>query len=204
MATQPFDPILRNARKPGSLADLEALPASMKGEIIDGVLYAAPRPRGTHAMFIGGLESELWGPFVRGLGAAGRWLIAPEPGIEVPGSPEFSPDLAGWKTERLPRMPADEPIRVVPDWVCEILSPSNRRFDLLIKRPFYARLGVRWCWTVDLDSQTITASRNESGRWLELQILGREAPRVKLEPFESSELDLSGIWDTVFPLDAPK
>jgi len=36
-------------------------------------------------------------------------------------------------------MPLDEPIRVVPDWVCEILSPTTRRHDLLIKLPYYAK-----------------------------------------------------------------
>jgi hypothetical protein len=34
-----------------------------------------------------------------------------------------------------PKMPLDEPIRVVPDWVCEILSPTTRRHDLLIELP---------------------------------------------------------------------
>jgi hypothetical protein len=35
--------------------------------------------------------------------------------------------VAGWRRERMPEMPDDEPIRVVPDWVCEILSKTTRQ-----------------------------------------------------------------------------
>jgi hypothetical protein len=41
--------------QPATMADLEALPEGVKGEIIDGVLYASPRPRAPHA----DLEIEL-------------------------------------------------------------------------------------------------------------------------------------------------
>jgi len=41
-------------------------------------------------------------------------------------------------------MPLDEPIRVVPDWVCEILSPTRWGYDLLIKLPYYAKVGVAY------------------------------------------------------------
>ena len=35
------------------------------------------------------------------------------------------PDLAGFRRERLPRPGNIRPIEVVPDWVCEVLSPSS-------------------------------------------------------------------------------
>jgi Uma2 family endonuclease len=42
----------------------------------------------------------------------------------------------------MPELPGDEPIRVAPDWVCEILSPTTRRHDMLRKQPYYANVGV--------------------------------------------------------------
>jgi Uma2 family endonuclease len=80
-----------------------------------------------------------------------------------------------------PELPADAPIRVVPDWVCEILSPTTRRHNLLTKKPYYARIGVPHHWIVDIEAKTITAYRLEGGRWLELGVWGDERD-ARIEP----------------------
>src|SRR5690606_15372551 len=98
------------------------------------------------------------------------WWILAEPGIEVERSPEFSPDVAGWRRERMPTLPANDAIRVVPDWACEILSPRARSYDLLVKRPFYADIGIGHLWYVDPDARTLTVSRLLDGRWLEIGV----------------------------------
>jgi Uma2 family endonuclease len=172
---------------------LDALPATIKGEIIEGVLYTMTRPRGAHqrtALLVGG---NLSGPFDIGRDGPGGWWILPEPGIELPNTPEIAPDVAGWKRERMPVVPADSPITIAPDWVCEILSPSTRRHDLLVKKPYYARVGVKHHWLIDLDARTLTASRLESGRWLELGIYGDER-EANIEPFDAIALDVASFW----------
>ena len=71
------------ASKAPTLADLEALPPNVKGEIIEGVLYTMTRPRGPHqrtALAVGG---DLRGPFDTGKGGPGGWWILPEPGNRV-------------------------------------------------------------------------------------------------------------------------
>jgi len=62
-------------------------------------------------------------------------------------------------------LPGDEPIRVVPDWVCESLSKNRWRHDLLVKLPYYAMIGVAYAWLVDLEVRVLTAHRLESGAW---------------------------------------
>lgn len=183
-------------KSPATSADLEALPEGVKGEIIDGVLYTQPRPRFAHQAALGALLGELHGPFQRGRSGPGGWWILPEPGITAEGSPEFSPDLAGWRRERLPEPPSGR-IDVVPDWLCEILSPSTRRYDLGVKRRFYARIGVRYLWYVDLEARTITVSRlSDDGHWLELDVL-TEGSAVHAEPFGALALDLSAFWEAL-------
>jgi len=183
------------ARKLPTIADLEALPAGVKGEIIEGVLYTMTRPRGAHQKVNLRIGSDLDGPFDRGRGGPGGWWILPEPGIELPNTPEISPDLAGWKRERLPALPTDRSIAVVPDWVCEILSPTTRRHDLLIKKPYYARVGVSHHWVVDLEARTITSFRRdpERGLWLELGIHGDDRA-ARIEPFTDIPLDVASWW----------
>jgi Uma2 family endonuclease len=181
------------AHKAPTLADLDALPPHIKGEIIEGVLYTMTRPRGAHQNTTLAVGSALRGPFGLGLGGPGGWWILPEPGIELPNTPEISPDVAGWRRERLPALPDDAPIRVVPDWVCEILSPSTRRHDLLIKKPYYAKIGVPHHWLIDLPARTLTVYRLESGRWVEIGVYGDER-EARIEPFAEVVLDVASWW----------
>jgi len=175
-------------------AQLEALPRSVKGEILDGQLYVHPRPLPRHSRAIGYLGRHLGGAFDYDDDGPGGWWILPEPGIRLPNSPEVSPDLAGWRRTMLPVLPpAGEPLRVVPDWVCEVLSPSNARYDRAVKQPFYARMGVGWLWLVDSREETIQVSELVGGSWLIRQVCSDEEA-VRLPPFESIELPLRGLW----------
>src|SRR5262245_2697217 len=144
--------------RPATKADLDALPENVKGEIIDGELYVQPRPRAVHSRIETAIGHGVWGPYDGGGGGPGGWWILVEPGIELPDAPEVCPDLAGWRRERLVKLPSDAPIRVAPDWVCEILSPSTRGYDQLVKRSFYARVGVQHLWYVDVEAHTVTVS----------------------------------------------
>jgi len=185
--------VIDPAHKPATLADLDALPPDIKGEIIEGVLYTMTRPRGVHQNTTLAVGSDLRGPFGLGRGGPGGWWILPEPGIELPNTPEISPDVAGWRRERLPTLPDDAPIGVVPDWVCEILSPSTRRHDLLVKKPYYAKVGVAHHWLIDLPARALTAYRLESGRWVELGVYGDER-EARVEPFADVALDVASWW----------
>jgi Uma2 family endonuclease len=189
------EPMAEPAVRRATWADLEALPANVTGELIRGVLYAMPRPRSWHQNAGSVLGAELNGPFQRGRGGPGGWWILDEPGIALPefDVEEISPDVAGWKRERLPHPPRDGSITIAPDWVCEILSPTTRRHDLTVKRPLYAEAGIRWMWLVDVDARTVTASRNENRRWVELGVWGDD-DAMRAEPFEAHEIPLADLW----------
>jgi Uma2 family endonuclease len=182
------------ARTRATRADLEALPENVVGELIRGVLYAMPRPRPRHQRAAGRLFSDLEGPFDRGRGDQGGWIILVEPGVALPSVDveELCPDIAGWRRERLPELP-DGLIDVVPDWVCEVLSPSTRGHDQRIKRPLYAQAGVEWMWVVDVDARTVVVSKNEGGRWLEIGVFGDDES-MAAPPFEAHTIALRDLW----------
>ena len=177
-------------------ADLEALPSTWRAEIIDGTSYAFPRPRAPHAHVKGGVQTDIADPFDRGRGGPGGWKVLPEPGIELPRAKEFSPDVAGWRRERLPGLPAKGAITVVPDWICEVLSKSTRSYDLVTKRNFYAQIGVRHLWYIEPVARTLTVSRLEGGRWLEIGTYG-EHTKVSAEPFEAVEIDIDSWFEGI-------
>ncbi|WP_338034297.1 Uma2 family endonuclease [Hyalangium minutum] len=197
LQTYPMGYGARQLKGPPTLADLEALPENLVGEIIEGTLYTHARPRAGHGIVEGRLFGGLDGPFQVGRGGPGGWWIETEPGIQLEGSPEFIPDLAGWRRERVPEWP--ERWTVAPDWACEILSPTTRAYDQRIKRPFYARIDVGHLWFIDIEARTLSVSKLSSGRWLELGVYG-EDDVIRAEPFDAIELKLGDLWP---PLRSP-
>lgn len=180
-----------------TMADLEALPANIKGEIIDGVLYTQHRPSARHQDVLLTVGQEIYDPYQRGREGPGGWWILPEPGIELPDAPEVSPDLVGWRRKRMPELPSDDdPLRVVPDWICEIFTKRTRAYALHTKKPFYARIGVEWLWYVDMEAETLTVQRLHQGKWLELGVYAGDLC-VRAEPFDVVELNLGCWWSRV-------
>lgn len=182
------------AKKPATYADLEALTPNLTGQIVDGELYAMPRPAWGHARAASTLGMDLGGAFQRGRGGPGGWWIVDEPELHL-GPDVLVPDLAGWRVERMPRAPsAGTPwVTLAPDWVCEVLSPSTASLDRVRKKRVYAREEVSWCWLIDPLGHTLEAYRLESGLWLELgSWSGDDVARIA--PFEAIELQLSALW----------
>lgn len=174
-------------------AQLCELPEHLKGEIIDGELYVQPRPRPRHSRAISFFDQRIGSPFDHDANGPGGWWILVEPGIELPNSREVAPDLAGWRRTSMPELDLDEPIRTVPDWVCEIISPSNARHDIAVKQPFYARIGVSWLWLVDTRQETLQVNQLVENKWVIQAVCSREAT-VRLPPFQAIELPLESLW----------
>lgn len=169
---------------------LEALPEGVTGEIMNGQLYTHPRPSGSHINTGSAIGYELFGPFQRGKGGPGGWWIQDEPEVHFVRNVEVVvPDLAGWRYERMPYLPKDQRYEVVPDWVCEILSPSTAKDDRETKMPLYARYSVQYVWLIDPIKQTLEAYQLNAGVWLEIGRFG-STDRVSVPPFEAVTLDL--------------
>src|SRR6185369_17877981 len=110
----------------------------MVAEIVDGELFASPRPRPRHAVAASVLGSDLNIPFQQGRGGPGGWWILFEPELHF-GEDVLVPDIAGWRHERMRTIPDAAFITLAPDWVCEVVSPSTGRLDRSRKMGVYAR-----------------------------------------------------------------
>lgn len=150
------------AAQPATYSDLEALPETVVGELIAGDLYVSPRPAARHVLVSSALGIEL-GPFQRGRGGPGGWWILDEPELHL-RSDVLVPDLAGWRRERMPELPDGVAFNVVPDWVCEVLSPSTAKIDLEIKLPLYAAAGVEFAWLIEPVNRTLQVFRRFDAR----------------------------------------
>jgi Uma2 family endonuclease len=185
----------RRQPRPTLYEQLEALPEGLTGEILNGQLYTQPRPSLEHGYTETSLAGELVNPFQRGRGGPGGWLIVMEPELHFIRDTEVDvPDLAGWRRECLPTLPiAQHRALVVPDWVCEILSPSTESKDREMKMPIYARFGVAYAWVLDPRAHTLEAYALEGDAWREIGWFAGGA-RVWVAPFEAVTISLDDLW----------
>lgn len=182
----------RVIKKPSVYEQFAAVPEYMVAEIVRGKLVTHPRPAAPHAMAASALGAELFGPFRRGHGGPGGWVILDEPELHLRGD-YLVPDIAGWRRERMPEVPQVAAFDLAPDWVCEVLSPSTEAMDRADKLPIYAEHGVRHAWLVDPLTKTLEVFRLESGRWMLLATF-RDDALVRAEPFDVIELELAALW----------
>jgi len=181
----PFD-------RPATYDDLVALPDNMVAEILDGELHASPRPADPHTKVGSGLGMLIGTPFHMGRGGPGGWWILDEPELHF-AADVLVPDLAGWRRERMPGPPETAYYTIVPDWICEILSPSTSKIDRTKKLAIYAREGVRHAWLIDPLAGMLEVLRLEHGRWA-IVATHTDAEVVRAEPFADIDLELQALW----------
>jgi Uma2 family endonuclease len=180
------------AKRRATYEDLRAVAKNLVAEIIDGELVTQPRPASLHARASSRLGMELGGPFDRGKGGPGGWILLDQPELHLHGD-VLVPELAGWRRERMPELPDAAAFELAPDWVCEVLSPATAATDRAGKMPIYARERVGHVWLVDPIARTLEAYRLAGDHWT-LVGTWREDAKVYVEPFEVLELELAGLW----------
>jgi Uma2 family endonuclease len=168
---------------------------SAREEFINGILYASPRPAGPHLVAASMLGAYLMPPLVLGSGGPGGWWILDEPEVLFYRN-RFIPDLVGWRRERLPKIPTEAIIDVVPDWVCEVVSESSRKTDRKLKPPIYLKSGVKHMWIVEPAARTVEIYRATDQGWLLLETFSDD-DQMKAEPFESFVIPLAHVWGEV-------
>jgi Uma2 family endonuclease len=146
--------------RPLTIEDLAEFPEdNIRREIITGELYVSPSPTFAHQMVVGRLDRLI-----------GNWVDYHQLGITVPSPMDVrlfpndivQPDLvfvaAGRSNIRLGNF-----VDGSPNVLVEILSPSTRRVDLILKRVIYQQAGIREYWVVDLTEPSIAVLQLRDG-----------------------------------------
>jgi Uma2 family endonuclease len=182
--------VVTGADGPATEADLLALPGEGRGhELIDGVIVEK-QSGFRHGRAHLRLRDPL-APYDRRAGGGDRpggWWFLAEQLVRFGAGQTLRPDVAGWLRERLPEPPEDEDtvIQVRPDWIAEIISPSNAGNDLIKKRRIYHQHGVPHSWIIDPRDQSLTVLRWTADGYLEVLVAER-SERVRAEPFPAME-----------------
>jgi Uma2 family endonuclease len=136
--------------------DLQYFPDDgRRREIIDGELYVTPSPSMKHQMVSMNLSRILSNYLTQH--RAGLIFAAPLDTV-LSDFDVVEPDLLYVSRERLELL-TEKNVKGAPDLVIEILSPSTRRTDEMIKRRLYERFRVHEYWVVDPELDAIKIYR---------------------------------------------
>ncbi len=186
---------MSQSRRRATYDDLLQVPDWKVAEIIDGELIVGPRPATPQAHVASGVGVDLGSAFhgpPGGPASPGGWWILFEPELHF-ADDVLVPDLAGWRRDRLPVMPAAAFMTQAPDWACEVISPSTGAVDRSRKMRIYARASVGHLWLIDPTPRTLEVYRLEGDRWVVAANDGGDEV-VRAEPFEAIEIALARWW----------
>ncbi|MFZ6182250.1 Uma2 family endonuclease [Nannocystis pusilla] len=190
---------MSTARKLATYDDLLAYPSEVKAEIFAGEIHVQPSALPGHSRAQRSLSHFIGGPFDDDTQGPQGWWILIEIDVRFGAHDVVRPDLVGWRRTRLPDLPHIRPIDVVPDWICEVLSPSTERVDRVRKQQLYARHGVPHYWLVDPIERVLEAYVLDGAQW---RIAGTydDTALARIPPFEAVELPVGRLFP---PLPAP-
>ena len=175
-------------------ADLQRLPEHLNVEIVHGEIVEKALPTMEHGTTQQSLGAFLTRYFVRKSGGRwpGGWWMGSEVDVEYAAHEIFRHDLVGWRRDRTPTCPTGRPIRIRPDWVCEILS-TNRKRDLVDKLRVLQAAGVPHDWVLDPEEKTLSVYRHEPQGYL-VALAAASGEVVRAEPFDAVELRVATLF----------
>lgn len=183
------------AKSRGAIRDFLAIPEDERfHELIEGVIVEKAAPSGAHGSAQAGVVGAILPAYQRrtGGGGPGGWWIATE--VEVILDPEIvRPDVLGWRRERVPNRRTGFPVRDRPDWVCEVISPSNANVDTVQKLRLYHRAELPHYWLVDPRDATLTVMRWSADGYVTL-LRAEKGETVRAEPFGEIEIAVGTLF----------
>jgi len=152
MAERPKDPYVWDRQGSYTLEDYYALPDEKRVELIDGVFYDMASPSGVHQELIGLLYLVFAGHVRRKKGSFKVFLSPFDVQLDRDNKTMVEPDLMIICKREIIRMRC---CYGAPDLAIEILSPSSRRKDMILKTHKYEHAGVREYWIIDPDKRQV-------------------------------------------------
>jgi len=143
-------------RKGYSAAQLENISGNARWELIDGVLYYLAAPTVEHQLILNEISFS-FNQFIRSKHKNCIPLSAPVDIYYSESSDDrVQPDFMVYCDPDKRKNIRDAKKRGVPDFVCEIISPSTSAKDYYLKRNIYKEHGVREYWMIDYAHNKIT------------------------------------------------
>lgn len=173
---------------------IELVDEDTKAELLDGVMIVHSPASLRHnrvAGFLRRLESAY--AEEKDLGE----LFGPDDLIHLAAGRKFAPDIFFLKKRRIPVPLPEWEFEVVPDQLIEVLSPSNRDYDLEEKRPAYRQARIPEIWFVDPENQEVIVDRRRPRGYATAVLTEGRLFSTVLKGFW---VDLAWLWAEPLPM----
>jgi len=158
----------------------------LRHEIIDGEHFVNPSPSTQHQHVSKRLQYQIYTKIE--LAGLGVMFNAPMD-VQLSENDIVQPDLVVILNENVRKITPTK-IKVAPNLVVEILSPSTSGNDQTIKKDLYERSGVTEYWVVDPFEQQVGQWILQDGKY----VLAPKAVILRLTIVENVEIDLDKVW----------
>lgn len=159
--------------EPYTIDDIYALPEGERAELIDGKIYFMSSPSRTHQQILISLSVDI-SNYIKSNN--GKCEIYPAPFAVFLNNDDktyVEPDISVICD---PSKLDEKGCHGAPDWVIEIVSPSSRSMDYLIKATKYHDAGVKEYWIVDPEDKSISVYSFEGEMRVIHYRFGEEVP----------------------------
>lgn len=169
-----------------TIEDIYHLPEGQRAELIDGQIYMMTPPKTKHQILVSKLNQKIANYIDDN---NGNCIVIPAPFAVFLNKDDkvyLEPDIS----VICDRNKIDEDgCKGAPDWVIEIVSPSNPSHDYLRKLKLYMNAGVREYWIVDSEKDRILTYNFEYDMMAEYTF----ADKVKAGIYEDFQIDFSKL-----------
>ena len=167
LAKKPWIPNIREEWDPAvypvhryTVEDYNSLPEDLRVELIDGEFYLLSAPRTIHQRLLMEISYQL-SSYVRSNNGSCEVLFAPlDVRLVEDEHTVVQPDIV---VVCDPSKITEKGVNGAPDLVLEVLSPSSKRKDMLLKTAKYMKAGVREYWIVDPDQKRVLIYHQDGG-----------------------------------------
>ncbi|MDD3239039.1 MAG: Uma2 family endonuclease [Lachnospira sp.] len=174
-----------------TLEDYYAIPDDRRVELIDGVIYDMASPTSIHQTLAFKICSAIDRHIEEKNGDCVPFVAPLDVQLDRDDKTLVQPDvIVICNRDQIGRSILGE-----PDFVVEILSPSTKKIDNIIKVRKYSAAGVKEYWIVDPEKKKVLAYNFMEGDWPTIYSFEDKIP-VHIFP-EPWELDFSKIYDYV-------
>lgn len=152
------------------------LPDGTRAELIEYIIYLLSDPGPVHGQVLGSIHQDIVNAC--GHSGFGKVMTWPCTFFLDETSHAIRPDIAVTLNSNPGRIVSDMHFRGVPDFVVEVLSPVNKKHDIVKKKSVYQRFGVKEYWIIDPESKIAQCYALRIGQ---LQMLAEHTGLIKSE-----------------------
>lgn len=187
-------PYLTKRQGEYTIEDCDKLPEDVRTELIDGVIYYMSAPTITHQSIGGYVYTQLFN-HIRSKRGQCLPMIAPvDVELDCDNKTRVQPDvlIVCDRSKIINRC-----VYGAPDFVLEVLSPSTKKKDMLIKLNKYLNAGVREYWMIDPDKKKLMVYNLQDPQDLIPEIYNFDQTVAITVLDEPCEIDLKDMYEYI-------